>query len=439
MKDRLVTLVGALASLALVVVLLSPREPPPPRVSRPTSEDRGELGLAGLAQWLALNGVPTKSLRRRYSDLDLDPALAPAGNLLISSVPHGYAAHSLELAALLTWLDQGNRLLVLAAVDDRPDWAMLDGGQEGSPLLEALGFGFVPEVSIDGADDLAESLADGTTKEGLLAAIEGAREALEDLRRKPLTLHPAAADPLLAGVESVATRTTAVLVAASWQLEGVARRRLTRPLLLDPTAGKAALWAVRSGDAGVWISSYPDLFGNRTLGEADNARLLANLVGAALGPGGTVIFDDLHQGLSDLYDPEAFFADARLWNSLWFILAFWLLYVAGYSNRLAPPPKPESAMQASGLVEAMAGLFARRLSPAAVARGMLRHFFNEVRTRHRLPPTGKPCWDVLAADPGVPARDLRDLQQIAGALEAGARPDLMRLARLLHHIRETLR
>ena len=439
MKDHLVTLAGALGSLVLVTVLLFPHEPPTPPVSRPTSENRGELGLQGLEKWLRLNGVPTLSLRRRYGELNRIPDIPASGNLLLTSLPHSYAAHASELAALRTWIDRGNRILVLAAINDRPDWASLEAGKDKDSLLKTLGFRFRHRSPADKTKAGSRETESETTRDRLLAAIDKATQGIEGLHREERILHPAAAYSMLAGVTRVATRVTPLLAKEDRQLQGISGTRLELPLLEDPKTGRTALWAVRVGSTASWISSYPDLFGNRTLGEADNARLLRNLLDAALGAGGTVIFDDLHQGLSDLYDPEAFFADQRLWNSLWLVLAFWLLYVLGHSNRLAPPVRQVPRVAASDLVEAMAGLFARRLPAVAAGRGLLRHFFNEVRSRHKLAPTGEPCWEVLAADPGIRAQDLSALQRAVRKLEAGKKPDLRRLDDLIRNIRGDLR
>ena len=53
MKERLITLLTALAALALVVFLLTPPQPNAQKpVSLPTTEDRGADGLKGLFTWL---------------------------------------------------------------------------------------------------------------------------------------------------------------------------------------------------------------------------------------------------------------------------------------------------------------------------------------------------------------------------------------------------
>ena len=69
MNDRLVTLLGALAALALFVALVLPptREPD---VSRPVSTAIGENGYAGMQRWLDASGIRNTSLRRRYDELE---------------------------------------------------------------------------------------------------------------------------------------------------------------------------------------------------------------------------------------------------------------------------------------------------------------------------------------------------------------------------------
>ena len=83
-------------------------------------------------------------------------------------------------------------------------------------------------------------------------------------------------------------------------------------LLEDPLTKFPVFWQVRIGDGIGWISGYAELFSNAALGGGDNARLLANIVAGSLGLDGRVIFDDMHQGLTEVYDPKAFFGDARL-------------------------------------------------------------------------------------------------------------------------------
>jgi len=420
MRERLITLLGGGVSLLLVIVLLTP----PTRheeVSLPTSTDRGEHGLRGLWLWLQANAVPTASLRRRYDVLLTDPAFNPSGNLLLTSLPQRVAVHYNEARQLARWLEQGNHLLVLAAKNDWPPWAMQAAATDPDRLLHILGFAFTAKAAQP--PDEPGARADWTA-------------ALERPERQPVVLQPTLSVGVLTGVQTIASYAYAPLQALGWRLEADARPGSRLVLLSDRHTEQAALWQLRFGKGGAWVASYSDLAGNPTLGMADNARLLANMINHAVAPKGQVIFDDFHFGLTDLYDPQAFYRDPRLHNTLLFIGAFWLLYLLGRSPRLAPVKTPATAPRTRDYVEAMAGFLARRLDAAAVARGLLTHFYNDMRAVHQLPQTGEPIWPLLAAK--APRRDRQALQRYVHDLERGRKPDLMALTRLLDRLRRSL-
>ena len=76
----------------------------------------------------------------------------------------------------------------------------------------------------------------------------------------------------------------------------------------------------------------------------------------------------MHQGLSSLYDASALLRDARLRYTIWFVLAGWLVYVLGGSNRLAPPRSPRSVPKQGDFVGAAGGFMARRLDRGAAGQ-----------------------------------------------------------------------
>ena len=123
---------------------------------------------------------------------------------------------------------------------------------------------------------------------------------------------------------------------------------------------------------------FGSLFTNRALGLADNARLLGNIVGASVAPGGAVLFDDEHQGLGLAYDPAKFYRDPRLYATLGVLGAVWLTWVLGGTQlRLgsvrARAPREAELVRATGL------FLARVLRPAAAARRMFEYFFRALR------------------------------------------------------------
>lgn len=430
MRDRIITLAGGVLSFFIVIGLLTP--PPSPYledISKPTSVDRGEFGLQGLKRWLEANAVPTFSLRRRYETLTTEPILAETGNLLITSLPHTLVPGQEELERLRIWLEQGNHALLLTAQNDRPEWAMLGAGPGAHRLLTALGYRL--------AADVEEPQQPPT--EAKVGIVERIGQSLEASQRQAVTLAPTLRHGLLSGVESVITHTYPPLRETGWELRstgGEPHSILT--LLIDRETGNRALWQARIGSGGIWIASYPDLFGNVTLGAGDNARLLGNLIGRAVLSDGHVIFDDVHHGLTDLYDPKAFFEDSRLHHTLLFIGGFWLLYLLGRSPRLAPPRETELPPRTADFVAATGGLCARRLAPRSVAEGLLRHFFNEVRARHKMPQNGEPIWTPLEGYASISRRDLDALKRFHRALHHRRQPDLIRLTQILHRIRKAL-
>src|SRR2546430_10771055 len=91
----------------------------------------------------------------------------------------------------------------------------------------------------------------------------------------------------------------------------------------------------------VIVSGFGSLFSNRALGLADNARLLADIVGATVRPKGAVLFDDEHQGLAAAYDPAKFYNDPRLYGTIGVLAAVWLVWgLGGTRPRVAAARRP---------------------------------------------------------------------------------------------------
>ncbi|HUL81986.1 MAG TPA: DUF4350 domain-containing protein, partial [Gammaproteobacteria bacterium] len=86
MKDRLVTLLGALLALAVVYALFFQRPGAPP-VTKPLSIEAGRNGYLALRNWLEAEHVKVVSLRDRYPKLLTDTTLADSGNVLIVTMP----------------------------------------------------------------------------------------------------------------------------------------------------------------------------------------------------------------------------------------------------------------------------------------------------------------------------------------------------------------
>jgi Domain of unknown function (DUF4350) len=431
MKDRLLTVAGGLLAFALVVILLVPVERDDSgQISRPLSSDRGRAGLQGLKRWIEQGGVATDVLRRRYTALASSFELSLQGNLLIVSLPQRTPSRRDERQALLEWLAQGNSALVLVAADAAPRWTMRSDDSSTGDFLGS--FGVELAVQHDSEEEKAAK-GDGQDEE----SIRPPRTDLEAwLAGEPVELLPRFRHPLTRDVATVSARSPRALE-RGWNLTGTTRGRVVLPLLGEAENG-AAFWEVRVGTGRMWVSRYSDLFANAGLGEADNARFMANLLASALGPNGRAIFDDMHQGATDLYDAKAFFSDPRFVNTMIFMAAFWLLYLVGRSRRLAPAREAVARYYAADLARAMAGFFVRRLSAVTVAQQLFAFFFNDIRSRYGLPTNGQPVWSMLSGMSRVSMHDINGLRTHYERAAAGRKPDLTALARLMRRTRESL-
>ena len=402
------------------VLLVGPREPDATSESMPTTADSGKRGLRGLQSWMESSGIHVASLRSRYDRLQADVRLADRGNLMILTLPQTLPARQLEINALKDWVESGNAVLVLDGSIEVFARPRLRGGQP-SGLLAALGF------NLEFADPEGDQPDDSEDDDAAQVQLD------KDGQAAPRGLIPRGRHPVLNAVREVRVRTQSLYPLALTSKE---KFRSSLVLLEDPLTESPVFWQVRIGEGIGWISGYADLFSNAALGGGDNARLLANIVAGSLGPDGRVIFDDMHQGLTEVYDPKAFFGDARLHVTLWFIVGFWLLYVIGRSNRIAPLVQRPELPRAVDFVRAVGGLYARRLSGREVALGLLRHFFVELRGVRA--GANEIDWELLAGNPRVPRSQIDELRALHSGLAQGRTPDLVRLNNLINNTRKHL-
>ncbi len=366
-----------------------------------------------LKTWVDENQIPTLSLRKRFDDFVADASTSAIGNLLITSLPHEVKRDAQELEELTRWIDEGNFVLVMVSHDDQPDWVF--ASQRFFYELEEVGMDIAEyEPDSEYIDESAVTTENDDKKENKLdiaQTIHDMRELTKE--REAITFTAKVPHPLLQNVKRVESTHHDRWPRENTILEGIEESRFALPLLQEENEKENVFWEVRQGAGGAWISSYPDLFGNVTLGKADNARLFANIVNASLGPSGTVIFEDFRFGLSELYNPDAFFSDRRLHNTLFFLGALWIIYALGRTNRLAPVLERERKTQAADFVGAMAGLHARRTDRRSIKQGLLKQFFNHVRQRYNLPRNGEPVWDLLQQNASIAKDDLARLRELA--------------------------
>ncbi|MGE0383213.1 MAG: DUF4350 domain-containing protein [Gammaproteobacteria bacterium] len=410
MNERAAQLGGALLALVLVLALLvTPGEIEPAYMSRPNSADRGPSGTYAARSWLARAGVPTASLRDRYTSLGR--LGAPTGNLLIATLPQLSPARLDERTALRRWIESGNTVLFLIAERDDPPWRQLAAGRSTDALENALG---LSRSESDTAQctpaDRSPLPVDGGDAGGAGVEFPGLSDPPSDRTER---MRPVGAHAWLTGIREVAVRQAGSSDGRA-PLPGD-KAGLSVALLRDADDAGAALWTMRAGAGRIVVFLHSNVFANAMLGEADNARLLANLSAFLVGTGGKVVFDDMHQGLSALYDPKAFYRDPRLHATLLFLVGFWIAWIAGHGNRFGPP-EPPARDDPTRFVRSVGGLLARRLDSTQAAAALIGHFD---RTRGIAPATER-------ADPLQDARRL---------IATGQSPDLVALANHLRRLR----
>lgn len=431
MKDRIISLVGALIALYILIVLMvPPTKLDESKISLPTSIDDGVHGYLGLKRWLIHGGVSTKVLRRRYTFLSDTAPDSLQGNLLVITLPHTLAARDKEIRDLKNWLEIGNHALILIAQSHEPGWIQGLGKYKANNLIRKLGFSLLWKSPADNKDTQDSSDTGSADKMSPVPKKKG--PTTEDILLSPVSSHP-----VLYGVRNVyAPAVTEKDERTQLKLDG--RHRSSMKLLENPRTGNPYFWLARLGRGRIWIAQHGDLFGNVSLGKKDNARLLDNILDLSLSKRGAVIFDDMHHGNSALYDPEAFFSDSRLHNTLWFVFAFWLIYVVGYNNRLAPLRQNPVVYRNIDFVDAVGNLIARNIDKDHSMDLMFTHFFNSVRQQYRLPTNGAPVWNLIDKVAGVNSRDLKLLKESYNTRFSKKSKDLVKIHNLLLRVRSAL-
>ncbi|MBV9343695.1 MAG: DUF4350 domain-containing protein [Gammaproteobacteria bacterium] len=364
MRERLLTLLLALAALlTFVTVFLHPRIGAL-QAARPTSAESQPDGLLGLRTWLEAEGFRTESLRERLTRLSWrTPA---TGNLLLVTLPASTPFRNDEAVALDNWIRNGNTLLVLAALVDRPEWAQGGVGTANDVhLLTGLTPAPVPPTPRrPAAGEPPEDPGQAAWRE----LIEATRPLVKP-QRTPL--RPSGTHPLLREVHEAVGISR--YPPRRWTLS-IPRDGFFLVLAQRADSQEGALWVRPDGKGTILLSALATLFSNRALAEADNARLMAAIVAASLRGDGRVIFDDEHQGLSRTYDPAKFYRDPRLYATLGVLGAVWLVWVMG-GTRLRVPLSRLPAPREAELVRATGLFLARVLRPGAAARRMYEGFF----------------------------------------------------------------
>jgi len=415
-KERLITLGLAIAALFLCYALFLPKPPPENQApARPLSTDTGTAGYQAAWRWLNAVHIPVISLRERYDHLLSNRAQRKTGNVLITTLPHKLPFRPDEATQLDAWIERGNTIVLAAALDDTPAWSL---GREGRLVKDV---GRLAGMTLD-TNERKESKQNGA------AAPRTFKSALEALSRSgALAIEPRGAHPMMKGVDAL--QVTSDLPASQWFATPVNNSGVLQ-VAQAVESGNAAIWIRRQGMGQVILLGVAGLFSNRDLGAADNAKLLANIVGWSLEPGGAVIFDDAHQGAVDYYDAEAFYKDPRLHRTLWWLVFFWFVFVLGIQRFRAHPAAAQAA-DVTALVGSSGDFLASSVTPPTAGARLLANFFNAIHRRRGSREDGSPVWEWLASQAAVSRDEVRELQELQTRIQSGRRFNLPRLQNLL--------
>jgi hypothetical protein len=419
MKERLSTLgaaLGALALFAAVFVQPGAIKERARDVPRPATDERRTDGYHAVFAWLEMEGVRVVSLRERLTTLEARRDLRPRGNLLVVTLPGVTGFASGELQALDRWIRAGNGLLVLAALDDAPEWAAERAALAPADVNLLTGLALQP---LREPEHVRSVIAQATPS----SAARGEVSLLIPNGRHIYFQNVRAAADLSDVVREVRARQV-------WGLR-IPYAGFALELAHVQASGAGVLWTRPLGAGRIIVSAFGSLFTNRTVALPDNAQLLANVVAANVVPQGAVIFDDLRQGRGAVYDPDRFFRDPRLYGTVSILLALWLTWVLG-STRLRAREAHVSAPREADLLRATGGLLARVVASAAAARSLFAHFFAAI------PPRAGP-WEYLERHPRVSAADLERLKRWHADAHADRRIPLQRLQDLIARIERRLR
>lgn len=425
MKERLITFVCALGALALFAVMFLKRDGTfggRYDVPSPITSERRGSGYHAAVAWLEAEGIRSISLRERYDTLRAREDLAPRGNLLIVTLPARGAFNTAEFLPLDRWIRAGNTMLVLAALSDSPNWATEIGGYAWADvnLLTGLEFETVR------ARAMRRAAREGRPppKE------EGKEEAFRAFSEPARTyIEPNRSHAYFEGVSNVVALSD--YPRRPWTVK-VPYQGFVLSLAHDRETGEGAIWTRPLGQGRIIVSSFGSLFTNRAIGLADNAKLLANIIGANLGENGAVLFDDVHQGLGAAYDPSKFYRDRRLYITVGVLAALWFIWVLG-GTRLRLGSVRSTGPREAELIRAAGGFLSRALPRHAGARRLLDNFFRRISLRAGVAPRGdgRVPWDLLERNARIASSDIEQLRRWHADAMASKRVPLRALHNLI--------
>jgi hypothetical protein len=411
-RQQLITFGLALAALVLCYALLVPK--PSPEVAsaaRPLSSDEGPAGYQAAWRWLSGENVAVAALNERFDTLSTSRNSPHAhGNVLLTTLPHVLPVRPSEATSLDAWVESGNTLIVAAALDDTPSWAIADA----SALMKELSR--LTRLKFTVVDDATASKAQ---------RLGAAFEALTGTRN--VYIEPRGTLPLMQGVHGLEVGSD--LPASRWKADVMDTATILE-IAQVMGLGDPVIWVRQQGKGQVITLGVAGLFSNRDIGLKDNARLLSNLVVWNLSPGSRFIFDDVHQGAAKYYDAKAFFADSRLHRTLGWLILLWFVFVLGV-QRLGVPVVHWRPPDITAFVATSGEFLASTVAPRTTGARLLANFFNSIRRRLGLAEDGQPLWDWLSSQATLHSADVEQLRQMHSRLGAGRHIDLSRLHNLI--------
>lgn len=419
MKERLVTFGLALGALFLCYALFVPKphtdEAAPPR---PLSTELAPSGYQAAWRWLAAEHIPVVALHERFDRLNR-PGITKnlIGNVLLTTLPHEIPVRADEAMQLDAWIERGNTLVVAAALDDTPAWALTGGARLANDVgrLTRLKFDTIGSKGNDGTASRSKRVL---------------QSALTAFEPRELQIEPVGAHALMDGVHAL--RVVSDLPASRWRAVPMDSSAVLK-IAQVANDGEAAVWIKRQGRGQVITLAVAGLFSNQDIGSADNAKLFSNILGWSFSPGSAVIFDDAHQGSVNYYDAKAFYADPRLHRTIGWLVLLWLVFVLGI-QRLRAHANHRRPADVTAFVSTTGDFFAATLTPAAAGSRMLINFFNSIRRRLGASEDGTPMWEWLSSQATVPLSDVSELRQLQTQIQNGRRFNLIRLQNLLSRV-----
>lgn len=464
MKERLITLAFAAGALFLFYALFVPKPAPEDKAAAlPVSTETKAEGYQALWRWLERQQIPVVSLRERYDRLSRNAPTA-TGNVLLATLPQQLPARVDEMESLDTWIERGNTLVVMAALDDTPKWALVadETFERTLERLTRMEFSSGAETDSsnsatddednDEADDSAEAEkaaddvdSDSGSEEDNSSGSDQNQAETESIVQQAFekllqpersSIEPHGAHPLLQEIQTISALSE--FPASRWRASSLDHKAI---LVLgtrtdddvDAPDTKAVLWLKRQGAGQIIICAFATPFNNQLLGETDNAQLFANILAWSRAAHGAVLFDDMHQGLVSYYDAKAFFGDPRLHRTLLWILLLWLVFVMGW-QRFRPQLDQWQPMDVTTFIKVTGSFFAGSLTTANTGQRLFENFFNRIRRRVALPEDGQPVWEWLTTQASIANQELHDLQQLYASTQRGKRVDLIHLQNRLNSL-----